>query len=51
MLHGEEPYTLAMVIDEFFGSDKLFWDTKILATDISDEVLNKAKKGIYGSRN
>ncbi|MGI6561655.1 MAG: CheR family methyltransferase [Clostridia bacterium] len=45
---GEEPYTLAMVIDEFFGSDKLFWDTKILATDISDEVLNKAKKGIYG---
>lgn len=44
---GEEPYTLAMVIDEFFGKEKIRWDTKILATDISDKVLMKAAEGVY----
>lgn len=44
---GEEPYTLAMIIDELFGKEKMWWDTKILATDISSKVLNTAKKGIY----
>ncbi len=44
---GEEPYTLAMIIDDFFGREKLWWDTKILATDISSQVLDTAKKGIY----
>ncbi len=44
---GEEPYTLAMQIDDFFGPDKMFWDTKILATDLSNDVLATAKKGIY----
>lgn len=46
---GEEPYTLAMIIDEFFGREKTFWDSKILATDISDKVLDIAKKGIYSN--
>ena len=32
---GEEPYTLSMIIDEFLGKEKIWWDTKILATDIS----------------
>lgn len=44
---GEEAYTLAMIIDEFFGKEKLFWDTKILATDISGRVLEIAKQGVY----
>lgn len=44
---GEEPYTLAMLIDEFLGKEKMLWDTKILATDISSKVLEKAKKGVY----
>ncbi len=44
---GEEPCTLAMIIDEFFGKEKMWWDTKILATDISNNVLEIAKKGIY----
>jgi chemotaxis methyl-accepting protein methylase len=26
LLHGEEPYTLAMIMDEFFGKDKALWD-------------------------
>jgi len=48
---GEEPYTLAMIIDEYFGSEKHLWDTKILATDISDNVLEKARAGIYSKNN
>lgn len=47
---GEEPYTLAMLIDEFFGADKKNWDTKILATDISLKALEKAKKGVYTTK-
>ena len=45
---GEESYTLAMIIDEFFGKEKICWDAKVLATDISEKVLNMAKKGVYG---
>lgn len=44
---GEEPYTLAMIIADYFGANKGLWDTKILATDISTKVLNAAKAGIY----
>lgn len=46
---GEEPYTLSMIIDEFFSKEKMWWDTKILATDISSKVLDTAKKGIYSN--
>lgn len=44
---GEEPYTLAMIISDYFGEEKLWWDTRILATDISMKVINKAKAGVY----
>ncbi|NJD03588.1 MAG: protein-glutamate O-methyltransferase CheR [Ruminiclostridium sp.] len=44
---GEEPYTLAMLLEEFFGKEKKWWDTKVLATDISGKVLEEAAKGIY----
>lgn len=46
---GEEPYTLAMILDEFFGEQKFWWDTKVLATDISSKVLEEAKKGVYAN--
>jgi len=46
---GEEPYTLAMIVDEFLDKDKMFWDSKILATDISNNVLEIAGKGIYNN--
>jgi len=43
---GEEPYTLAMVLDEFsWGGDRLQY--QILATDVSTQVLEKAVLGIY----
>jgi chemotaxis protein methyltransferase CheR len=44
---GEEPYTLAMMIDCYFGMEKHKWDAKILATDISTSALEKAQKAIY----
>lgn len=44
---GEEPYTLAMLIDEYFGKERMGWDTKLLATDISEHVLTDASQGIY----
>jgi chemotaxis protein methyltransferase CheR len=48
---GEEPYTLAMIINSFCNNKKMWNDTKILATDISNKVLKKAKKGIYTNEN
>ncbi|MFA5073238.1 MAG: protein-glutamate O-methyltransferase CheR [Nitrospirota bacterium] len=42
---GEEPYTLAMMLLE----KKLFTKMEIMGSDISGEVVEAAKKGIYGS--
>ena len=44
---GEEPYTLAIILDECFGFEKHQWDTKILATDISQRALEAAETGRY----
>lgn len=46
---GEESYTLAMILDEFFCKEKMLWDTKVLATDISEKVLNIAQTGLYSN--
>lgn len=43
---GQEPYSLAMIIKEMAGS-LAGWRIEILATDLSLEVLEKAKAGIY----
>lgn len=40
---GEEPYSLAMVLQDSVGAA---WE--LLATDISSAVLTHARKGIYG---
>jgi chemotaxis protein methyltransferase CheR len=44
---GEEPYTLAMIISDYFGQAGFYWDTRILATDISSQVLEIALQAIY----
>ncbi|MCP4218062.1 MAG: chemotaxis protein CheR [bacterium] len=45
---GEEPYTLAMVLSEFkMRMPGLELHYTILGTDLSTEVLGKAKKAIY----
>lgn len=43
---GEEPYSIAItLLDSVKGQGR--WDIKVLATDISTTMLEKAKKGIY----
>lgn len=43
---GEEPYTLAMVLNEFAEKNPEF-TYAILATDLSTRALNTAKNGVY----
>ena len=43
---GQEPYSLAISLKEM-GKELKGWRVEILATDISTEVLEKAKSGIY----
>jgi chemotaxis protein methyltransferase CheR len=42
---GDEPYSLAMTIDDALATSGLSW--KILATDISTQVLARARAGVY----
>ena len=43
---GEEPYTMAMTLkDAFKGTSG--WEVKILASDVSTRVLEKASSGLY----
>lgn len=44
---GEEPYTLAILLADYFKNLAVSWDKKLLATDLSLSVLEEAKKGIY----
>lgn len=44
---GEEPYMLAMLINDFFGLESNEWNNQILATDVSTGALKKAIEGVY----
>jgi chemotaxis protein methyltransferase CheR len=43
---GQEPYSLAMILKDF-GAALAGWRIEIIATDLSQEVLEKCKAGIY----
>jgi chemotaxis protein methyltransferase CheR len=43
---GQEPYSLAIALKEM-GKDLRGWKIEIIATDLSTEVLEKARSGIY----
>ncbi len=43
---GEEPYTMAMTLKEAFRGTT-GWELKILASDVSTRVLEKASVGLY----
>lgn len=48
---GQEAYNMAMTIDQYFGANKHLWDTTILATDISMDVLKRAQAAVYPDNN
>ena len=43
---GQEPYTIAILLREHFP-ELMGWKIRILATDISEQALEKASSGIY----
>ncbi|MEI6235441.1 MAG: CheR family methyltransferase [Planctomycetota bacterium] len=45
---GEEPYSLAILLHKLLP-DLASWKIQLLATDINDDSLNKARLGLYGS--
>lgn len=43
---GEEPYTLALILSKYIRLDQI----DIMATDIDENVMEKAKSGVYSER-
>jgi chemotaxis protein methyltransferase CheR len=44
---GQEPYSLAMALKEMEGVAAAGWRFELIATDLSNEVLEKAREGVY----
>ncbi len=44
---GQEPYSIAMLFNEFLGDEIRRYNLSILATDIDREALNTAIRGVY----
>jgi chemotaxis protein methyltransferase CheR len=43
---GQEPYSLAMILSEM-AAQLAGWTIEIVATDLSSEILGRAKEGVY----
>jgi chemotaxis protein methyltransferase CheR len=46
--NGEEPYSLALILKNFFPREVVKKQIAILATDVNANILETAKLGIYG---
>jgi chemotaxis protein methyltransferase CheR len=44
---GEEPYNVSMYLMDYLGERAKNWDTRLLATDISNQALEGARRGVY----
>lgn len=45
--NGEEPYSIAIMLNQFLGSSIKRYNISILATDIDEDSLGKAENGIF----
>ncbi len=46
---GEEPFSLAISLADFFGPQLSDYDIKIYATDVDEDALNVARRGEYAA--
>jgi len=44
---GEEPYTISMIINEVLKDEMESWDIRIAANDLSERVLESARRAVY----
>jgi len=44
---GEEPYSVAIIVNEFLKKENIDLTLNIFATDIDDRAIESAKRGIY----
>jgi len=44
---GEEPYSIAVLLEEVLGEDARRWNVRILGSDFDDRSLASAKEGVY----
>lgn len=44
---GQEPYSIAMLFNEHFADLLATWRVRIIATDISEPILAKARDGLF----
>jgi chemotaxis protein methyltransferase CheR len=44
---GQEPYSLAIILKDLAATTLAGWRIEIIATDLSPEVLDKSKSGLY----
>lgn len=44
---GQEPYSIAMIVDGLKSTLLSGWDVDIIATDFSQKILKRASEGIY----
>lgn len=45
---GEEAYGLLFLVDELLGVERNSWQVDLLATDINEDFLVRARHGLYG---
>lgn len=45
--NGEEPYSIAILLNEYLGSSARRYNISIMGTDIDDDSLGKAENGVF----
>ena len=46
---GQEPYSIAMILREYFSSTLQGWKVRIIATDISSDMIARCQAGVYSA--
>jgi two-component system, chemotaxis family, CheB/CheR fusion protein len=44
---GEEPYSLALLVADMLGAEMPEWSIRIFATDLDENAINFARRGLY----